>query len=456
MNIAFLMYPERGGVYPTFHLAKKLIRRGHRVIYFGLREFEKEVQAQGLSYITVMTEEVPIIDPTETVAMGSSQAKEEVRQYYSSTAFRESLRMLSDGSLLKCLRQDSIDLVMLDALLNRAWAPKLRKGGFQVVQIQTSLIGTNKSIPPITSGYIPSGRSVNSFLRTRTAWLGTQLHHSLMDNPLSRALGRAALKRTVAVEARMLIDTADLTGDRDAKYIGLKRHLRGRGYFFRLPEIILCPAAFDYPAAGEKWIHAGPCVDLHRNEDPFPLDPLSKGRKVVYVSLGTHVFYYSAAETFLGTALAAASTNPDLFFVIAVGKGRKLEAFRAKLPVPVSDNVLLTDFVPQVCMLRQSSVMVTNGGLGTIKECILNRVPMLVVPCAFDQEGNAARVVFHGLGLRHRISSVSASELSDGIRQCLTREDFKLNLAKMAERFEDPSELNHALEWIENGHYEAL
>jgi UDP:flavonoid glycosyltransferase YjiC (YdhE family) len=177
---------------------------------------------------------------------------------------------------------------------------------------------------------------------------------------------------------------------------------------------------------------------------------------VVYVSLGTHVFYYPAAETFFGTALAAASANPDLFFVIATGKGRKLEAFRTKLPVPVPDNVLLTDFVPQVGMLRQSSVMVTNGGLGTIKECILNRVPILVVPCAFDQEGNAARVVFHRLGLRYRISSVSASELSDGIRQCLTREEFRLNLAKMAELFEDPSELNHAVEWIEAGRYDAL
>jgi UDP:flavonoid glycosyltransferase YjiC (YdhE family) len=38
---------------------------------------------------------------------------------------------------------------------------------------------------------------------------------------------------------------------------------------------------------------------------------------------------------------------------------------------------------------------------------------MLVVPMFYDQEGNAARVVYHGLGLRARMEGATATVLGD-------------------------------------------
>jgi UDP:flavonoid glycosyltransferase YjiC (YdhE family) len=63
-------------------------------------------------------------------------------------------------------------------------------------------------------------------------------------------------------------------------------------------------------------------------------------------------------------------------------------------------NVVIVERAPQIELLRLASIAITHAGLGTIKECILVGVPMIVFPQAFDQPGNAARVEFHGIGLR--------------------------------------------------------
>lgn len=42
--------------------------------------------------------------------------------------------------------------------------------------------------------------------------------------------------------------------------------------------------------------------------------------------------------------------------------------------------------------------MYHTRGLGTLKECILSAVPVLVIPLDLDQPSNAARIEHHGLG----------------------------------------------------------
>jgi len=58
-------------------------------------------------------------------------------------------------------------------------------------------------------------------------------------------------------------------------------------------------------------------------------------------------------------------------------------------------------------------MMITHGGASSVKECLYYGVPMIVIPLAEDQYGNAARVVSHGLGVRTDLRKLTVKHLQD-------------------------------------------
>jgi len=108
--------------------------------------------------------------------------------------------------------------------------------------------------------------------------------------------------------------------------------------------------------------------------------------------------------------------------------------------------MMVVDFAPQLAMLSRASVMITNGGLGTIKECIWSCVPMIVLPCSFDQPGNAARVVYHRIGFHDSIQ-ITPDRLGALIDQCLTDTDIKRRLMHLKHTIESARE-HEALEQL--------
>jgi zeaxanthin glucosyltransferase len=448
MNIGFFLWPERGGLYPTFKLARELLRHGHRITYFGLQEFAAEVEGQGFAYVKVLANRLLLFDPTETLAIGSVEAKKQNKEFYASEGFRECLRLYCEEEIVDLINQHTPDVVIIDALLNRLLCAKLIRNGIRTVQIHTSLIGRSRSVPPITSSFVPKQGTIMSWLWCRALWIRTWLGNVVIDNALARRFRTFVLSRKLPPELRVILRRAVVRDEKDAKKLGLRLRLRGRGFLFNLPELVLCAREFDFPSAREEWIYAGACVDTERREPPFEWTRLPQNKRLIYVSLGTHVFYYSNNERFFKTIMSTATQNPDLFFVVSVGKGRDLTAL-ASLIGPIPLNVMLVDFAPQLALLRRASLMITNGGLGTIKECILAGVPMLIYPCAFDQNGNSARVVFHKLGCRGRMSNITTKGVTAALRRCLEDDEFATNLKRMSAALEDPMLISHAVKWIE-------
>jgi UDP:flavonoid glycosyltransferase YjiC (YdhE family) len=79
--------------------------------------------------------------------------------------------------------------------------------------------------------------------------------------------------------------------------------------------------------------------------------------------------------------------------------------------------------------------MVTHGGLGSVKECIAHGVPMVVVPLAVDQHDNAARVEYHGIGMRTRLAAAGSGELFAVIERLLHDEGARRRIERMREHF---------------------
>lgn len=71
-----------------------------------------------------------------------------------------------------------------------------------------------------------------------------------------------------------------------------------------------------------------------------------------------------------------------------------------RLSGPPPANVHVERFVPHAQVLPHADVVVTHAGHGTVIAALANGVPLVCLPIARDQPDIAARVEWHGAGVR--------------------------------------------------------
>ncbi|WP_371668483.1 macrolide-inactivating glycosyltransferase [Streptomyces sp. NBC_00289] len=121
--------------------------------------------------------------------------------------------------------------------------------------------------------------------------------------------------------------------------------------------------------------------------------------KVVLVSLGSAFtrqpgFYRACVEAFAGL--------PGWHLVLQIGK----HVHPAELG-DVPANVEVHSWVPQLAVLRQADLFVTHAGAGGSQEGLATATPMVAVPQAVDQFGNAD--MLQGLGVARHLPTAEAT-----------------------------------------------
>jgi len=200
-----------------------------------------------------------------------------------------------------------------------------------------------------------------------------------------------------------------------------------------LPVLVLCPEAFELPgtARNPNRYYIEPSVDLQRQElHAFPWEALDQSKPLIYASLGSQAYVYEHSARVFGAIVEAMSEKPEWQLVMAIGPHLKTTDFE-----PLPANVLMVNWAPQLKMLERAAMMITHGGLGAVKECIMLSVPMIVFPCRWDQPFNAARVVAHGLGMRGNINQVTAQQVANLIDSVATNPTLKRRMAAMSQTF---------------------
>jgi UDP:flavonoid glycosyltransferase YjiC (YdhE family) len=91
--------------------------------------------------------------------------------------------------------------------------------------------------------------------------------------------------------------------------------------------------------------------------------------------------------------------HPQQFFAQAVDacrrsgrRGLLLTRYRDQLPARLPPGVRHFDYVPLSQVLPRAAALVSHGGIGTISQALAAGIPQLVMPLAFDQFDNAARL----------------------------------------------------------------
>lgn len=154
-----------------------------------------------------------------------------------------------------------------------------------------------------------------------------------------------------------------------------------------------------WPSAFEM---IGPLASAPATGAPLDL-PLAERR--IFATLGTHLPWARAA--WRAGLEALAQDRPDWLIVASEGRMEGPVGQRGGPP-----NLLV---VPRLCYVRDLArfdAVIHHGGTGIAYSAIAAGLPSLVVPQDFDQFDMAARLVWHGLGLRAG-SLADAAQLLD-------------------------------------------
>ncbi|MFJ3668970.1 macrolide-inactivating glycosyltransferase [Streptomyces sp. NPDC090106] len=121
--------------------------------------------------------------------------------------------------------------------------------------------------------------------------------------------------------------------------------------------------------------------------------------KVVLVSLGSA---FTRQPAFYRECVRAFGDLTGWHLVLQAGR-HVTAADLGDLPA----NVEVHDWVPQLAILRQADLFVTHAGAGGSQEGLATATPMIAVPQAVDQFGNAD--MLQALGVAHRLDTPDAT-----------------------------------------------
>jgi rhamnosyltransferase subunit B len=129
-------------------------------------------------------------------------------------------------------------------------------------------------------------------------------------------------------------------------------------------------------------------------------------------------------------------------------RGILLTRHARQLPTPLPREVRHVPFAPFQELLPLCAAVVHHGGIGTTARALAAGTPQLVLPLAWDQPDNAARVCRLGagssLGARHRSAARLAAALAE-----LLKPQAQARCRALSARFGDEDALERAAVWLE-------
>lgn len=182
----------------------------------------------------------------------------------------------------------------------------------------------------------------------------------------------------------------------------------------------------------------GPSIAPRKGAPEFPVEDF-KGRKVVYISMGTVFnqqkhFYEMCFEAF---------KDLDAAIVMSVGKNTNLSEFSS-----IPDNFIVKNYVPQLDVLQHTDVFFTHGGMNSTSEGLYYGTPLAVIPVSADQPMVAQRVSELRAGIALGLGELSPALLRETVEILLADPSYKLQAEVIGASFREAGGASKAAEII--------
>ncbi|WP_436759960.1 macrolide family glycosyltransferase [Streptosporangium sp. V21-05] len=385
-HIAMVSIPAPGHVNPSIEVIRELVARGHRVTYANDPSFAEVVTGAGAE----------LVPYASTLPMGDTAEWPEDTIAQLDVFLDDAISMLPQ--LRAAYENDRPDLFLYDI------------GGYTA-----RVLAENWDIP------------LMQLSPTYVAWEGYREDMAPMMAELRKAPGGAEHYRRFEEWLRGNgihgIDSDDF-GGRPPRALAL------------IPKVVQPNAERVDPA---RITFTGPCFATRSHQEPWTRP--EGAEKVLLVSLGSA---FTNLPDFYRSCLAAFGDLPGWHVVLQVGKF----VDRAELGA-IPANVEVHPWVSQLSILERADAFVTHAGMGGTQEGLYCGVPMIAVPQAADQFGNADRLVELGVGRRIDTGEATPEALRAALLDLTSDPEVAARLARLGDEVRGEGGTTRAADLIE-------
>ena len=418
----------RGMVNASLEVARRLQASGHRVTYACPHDVRELVARHGVEY-----RQLPAVNrqpaPERARQSGESRLAHK-RAEWSSRGERRAAGVDALGMepLQELLSELAPDLALLDFDLEEHVVACATSGVRTVILSQWFEFRKRSGLPPLGSKLV-QGSAFERWM----AWSRVRLR--------SRVGQASTYLRYFGTDRRGVI--AEYARRKGFPSSGLWSHDWSTLFAFDdLPVWSMTAAELDFPhARRSSFTYVGPMVRMDRMEDDLAEDARDRldrvirdarqsGKRVLYASLSSMASAGDFAlddkpdkdpgEHFIGRLVQAVASRDDWVLVLGLGGNEgALDALNQRLGGPLPPQIEPFPLAPQLHALKQADLFISHGGIHSIHEAFLGTTPTVVYSAsAFDQDGCAARLMFHGaasVGSRQESAKEIAARLSSAL-----------------------------------------
>ncbi len=420
-HIAIIMTGLTGNLHASLEVASRLKNEGHNITYLSVRDVKSKVESYGFKYV-----QLPEIKHGISIKDIGFNEKSWIKKlmYHTNNKkkiYDESEKILKLEEHYSVISSVNPDIAIVDRELHDII--------FTIFSLKIPFIisttwfsnkmGNGLKNPPIRTDIIPG--------------VGTK------GSPPFIFLSWTLIK--LKVKARIFVNKIFF---KDYRRQALLRYAKKIG--FPVKEIVASnlPNLFTYPNINtlsmtmsemdfkhkpyKKFKYYGPMVFESRDEvysenikkrlEVIFQRKLKEHKKLIFCSVSTLV---PGDITFLNKLIEAIRMKKEWLLIITLGDKIDKTTFK-NLP----EHVFLFNWVPQLEVLKNADININHAGINSINECIHFKVPMLIYSGKnFDQNGCAARVHYHGMGIMGDKDKDSPEQIRQKISRIFNESEFQ-------------------------------
>ncbi len=430
----------------SFELVDQLEKAGHVVIYASPRQVEEQVVAQGITFFQ-LPEINLTAEPELPVISGKFKKLARLKYKYQHATKRQAVALdkINPTVFSNFLGEIQPDLLLIDVELHEYIFKTYGKKIPMVLLSQWFSLWNRKGLPYLLTDTIPGQGWRGHPVGLAISWQWIKLKRwfifakkKWMSGGTDRRSSLLALAQQEKFPLRMISDN----------------YWPGPFTYATLPVLSMTMQELEFPhEVRPDLYYVGAMVRENRVAPPLEISEAEKLSAVLkYKKARQATLIYCSVSTlskgdigFIKKIITAVKDQLNWMLVLSIGALRD-KNYLAELP----ENVFAFTRVPQLKILKIADCSVNHGGIHTINECIHFQVPMLVYSGKrSDQNGCAARVAYHQLGMMADKDQDDALTIRNKIESILSNQKYRMKMAAMHQHYSNYKKEKIAISIIE-------
>jgi MGT family glycosyltransferase len=409
MKVLMASTPATGHLNPVLGVARDLLGDGHEVTVLSGSALRSRIEAAGAAFRAFpaaadldLTDIVSIVPELKTMAPGPEQAR-----LAGMRVFVDPIPAQYEG-LQRAIHECRPDVIVGDNTI------------FGVLPL---LLGPRAARPPVvlcgTSFlHLPRDDGAPHFLGLWPATTREQRdRYATLAEQRDRAVGEPVRHHLNETLARLGVGP-------------LPMQLFSSSVMLADAYLQLSVPSFEFPCDAPPNVHFVGTPPIVPNQAPLPswASDLDGPRKVVLVTQGTvanHDFGLLVRPT-----LDALAEERDVLVVATTG-GRPI----VSIPGVIPPNARVSRYLPFEWALAKASVLVTNGGYGSVTQALSYGLPIVGAGTTQDKADVNARVAWTGAGIDLGTNQPTPQALRQAVRTVLDQPSYRSRAKALADEF---------------------